>query len=61
MVSYKKHKLKQYPNKGIATQGHNNPNISVSTWIGILLGTIIFLAAGLLICGVLFVTFFIKY
>ena len=53
--------LKQYPNMGIATHGHNDPKISLLTWIGISLGTIIFLAAGLLICGVLFVTFFIKY
>ena len=53
--------LKQYPNMGIATHGHNDPKISVSTWISILLSTIIFLAVGLLICGVLFVTFFIKY
>ena len=61
MVSYKKHKLKQYPNKGIATHGHNDPKISLLTWIGISLGTIIFLSCGLLLCGVLFVTFFIKY
>jgi len=56
VVSYKKHKLKQYPNKGIATQGHNNPNISVGVWISILLGTIVFLAGGLLLWAMLFIT-----
>ena len=61
MVSYKKHKLKQYPNKGIATHGHNNPNISVGEWISILLGTIIILAGGLLLWAMLFVTLLTKY
>ena len=46
---------------GIATHGHNDPNISVSAWISIILGTIIFLAGGLLLWAVLFITFFNKY
>ena len=52
--------LKQYPNMGIATHGHNDPHISVLTWISILLGTIIVLASGLLLWAWFFITFFIK-